>query len=375
MNRYTNLLADGMKERGHQIEIWKPKSVFNRLAKNAFLKKWAGYVDQYLLFPLVVKNRLATNAQHTLFVLTDHALGPWLPLVKNKPHVIHCHDFLAQKSALRQIPENVTSWTGIRYQQYIRSGYTKGKNFISVSHKTRQDLHEFINVNQSNSTVVYNGINKLFKPIDKAEARAKLSLELGVNLVNGYLLHIGGNQWYKNRQGVVEIYNAFRCQSASNLPLLLIGEPSSENLKKVLADSKFINDIYILSERDDEFIRLGYSGASLFLFPSLAEGFGWPIIEAMACGCPVLTTNEAPMTEVAGSAAYFISRRPNNPLKVTSWASNAATVANHIVNLPEFNLYAIIKLGFKNAARFNSDQKLNEIESIYNSILQNHKKQ
>ena len=372
MKRYTNLLANGMKERGHHIEIWKPSSVFNRVAKFSYLKKWAGYIDQYLLFPMVIKYKISAATEDTLFVLTDHALGPWLPLVKNKPHVIHCHDFLAQKSALHQIPENVTSWTGIRYQEYIKSGYTKGKNFISVSHKTRQDLHQFIDANKTYSKVVYNGINRLFVPLNKTEARAKLSSVVGIDLKNGYFMHVGGNQWYKNRQGVVEIYDAFRSQSTLNLPLLLIGASPSPNLKKAVVNSTYANDIYLLSDRDDAFIQLCYSGASLFLFPSLAEGFGWPIIEAMACGCPVLTTNEAPMTEVAGSAAYYISRRPNNPPQVANWASTAATVASHIINLPQMVREDVISMGLKNADRFNSDQRLNEIETIYTRILENH---
>jgi glycosyltransferase involved in cell wall biosynthesis len=81
-------------------------------------------------------------------------------------------------------------------------------------------------------------------------------------------------------------------------------------LTKSLESSPYKADIHWLSGIDDEHVAHAYSGAAVFLFPSLGEGFGWPIAEAMASGCPVVTTDEAPMTEVAGEAGFLIPRRP-----------------------------------------------------------------
>jgi hypothetical protein len=137
MPRFAMMLEKGMKARGHHVSTWAPEPKFFRLPVPGKLKKWMGYIDQYFVFPLQVKSRIRKEKGNTLYVFTDNALGPWVPLVAKLPHVIHCHDFLAQRSALGEIPENISSWTGKKYQQFIRQGYSKGENFISVSLKTR----------------------------------------------------------------------------------------------------------------------------------------------------------------------------------------------------------------------------------------------
>src|SRR5437763_1072894 len=100
MPRFATMLSDGMKQRGHTVELLTPSPRFYRLPVPAYIKKWFGYIDQYILFPRAVKKRLKKMHQECLFIFTDQALGPWIPLVKDRPHVIHCHDFLAQRSAL-----------------------------------------------------------------------------------------------------------------------------------------------------------------------------------------------------------------------------------------------------------------------------------
>src|SRR5690606_10771219 len=177
------------------------------------LKKWMGYVDQYIIFPNQIRKRLDSCAPDTLFVFTDHALGPWVPLVADRPHVIHCHDFLAQRSALGEVQENPTSWTGRRYQEFIRWGYSKGRNFISVSKKTKVDLHRFLPFIPSISEMVYNGLNQSFLPLDSDRARSYFGKKIGIDLKEGFFLHVGGNDWYKNRIGVMEIYNFWRSRS------------------------------------------------------------------------------------------------------------------------------------------------------------------
>src|SRR6478609_376106 len=108
MPRYANMIEKGMTDRGHSVEIWTASPFFFKLPAPSSLKKWMGYIDQFLLFPIQVKSKLKKNTPNTLYVFSDHALGPWIPLVSKKLHVIHCHDFLAQQSALGQISENST---------------------------------------------------------------------------------------------------------------------------------------------------------------------------------------------------------------------------------------------------------------------------
>jgi glycosyltransferase involved in cell wall biosynthesis len=365
MPRFASMLANGMQQRGHQIEVWTPEAYFYKLSAPKSFKKWLGYLDQFMVFPGHVRKRIKSYPGQTLFVFTDHALGPWVPLVANRPHVIHCHDFLAQQSAFGKIKENPTGFTGRLYQKFIRKGYLKGKNFVSVSNKTQQDLQELLTKKPQLSDVVYNGLNRDFKPLEIDKARKKFGEAIGVDLSRGYILHIGGNQWYKNREGVIEIYESWRMLGNGKLPLLLIGKEPTAVLKEKQQNSDFANEIFFLTDINDEQTLLAYAGATLLLFPSLAEGFGWPIAEAMASGCPVVTTNEAPMTEVAGDAGFLIEKRDRQNDSLNSWADESALVVERVINLSSVERQIVIESGIKNARRFQTETMLNSIDEIY----------
>lgn len=369
MRRYTYMLEEGMKARGHKTVVLQPLPFFTRLGGASSLKKWLGYIDQFLIFPFQARKRIRKLHGETIFVLTDHALGPWIPLVKNKPHVIHCHDFLAQKSALGEIPENKTKFSGRLYQAFIRNGYTQAKNFISVSKQTREDLHKFLSDVPTISEVVYNGLDPTFTSYDPIAARKLVEKKIGIDLSAGYLLHVGGNQWYKNRSGLIDIYNAFQNKHKLKLPLLLVGAPPTESLKEKQELSPHRDQIYFLSHLEDKVIHLAYAGASMFLFPSLAEGFGWPIAEAMASGCPVITTNEPPMTEVAGANAFFLNRKKYSENGSTDWAEEGARVLQKALELTPGERKQIIENGLQNIARFNQANALDKIEEIYSRII------
>jgi glycosyltransferase involved in cell wall biosynthesis len=369
--RFTQMLVEGMERRGHTTEVWKPMPYFLRLSTSKKTQKWLGYLDQYLVFPNQFRKRLKTCPADTLFVFADQAQGPWVPSVTHRHHVIHCHDFMAQHSALGRIPENPATRTGQQYQKLIRRGYSQGSNFISVSEKTRKDLEQLLPKTPKISEMVYNGLNKLFKPYDAVAAKHELAKKVGLDLKPGYLLHVGGNQWYKNRLGVIEIYDAWRSISDQTLPLLLIGPALSPDLVEVVEQSKYKSDIHVFEGLDDKFVHLAYAGATVFLFPSLAEGFGWPIAEAMASGCLVITTNEDPMTEVAGDAGFLVRRRPHQPISsVASWAAEVAVDVEKIVKMNDHERNIAIAAGLNNALRFNIDSALDRIESIYMNVHQ-----
>jgi len=366
MPRYTKMLADGMSKRGHEVEVYSPGAFFFNLPVPTPIKKWLGYIDQLYIFPKIVKKRIKNNYD-TLYVFTDHALSMWVPIVKHLPHIIICHDFLAQRSALGDIPQNPTSWTGRKYQQLIRKGYAQGVNFISVSKKTQQDLHKFLGYTPKISEVVYNGLNKDFVPINTKIARQVLEKKTNVDTSNGYILHVGGNNWYKNRVGVVKIYNTWRFLFKNTVPLFLVGELPDIELQEEINKSPFKANIYLLNDIGDDDINAAYSGATVLLFPSYAEGFGWPVAEAMASGCIVITTNDTPMTEVGGDAAIYIPVQPLTD-KTNKWETEAAVTLNRVVNLPDEERFKILKNGFENSERFNAKKALNILEKIFSNI-------
>jgi glycosyltransferase involved in cell wall biosynthesis len=370
MPRYANMLLGGMIERGYEVEVWSPKSRFYKLALTHSLKKWLGYVDQYMVFPIEVKLKLRHSAKDTLFVFADQALGPWVPLVKNRKHIVHCHDFLALKSALDLIPENPTSFTGKLYQNYIRKGFSKGKHFISISKKTQQDLHELHQGKIISSAVCYNGLNRPFQTLSPIESRSLLESKLNIELNNGYVMHIGGNQFYKNRKGVIEIYETWRSINNLKIPLILIGSEPSDELSDLRHKSLFKEDIHFITNLSDDYINSAYSGAICLLFPSLDEGFGWPIVEAMASGCPVITTNRSPMNEVGGEAAFYIDKKTNSVMDLKKWKEESATILEKVIALNDIQRAGVIENSLTQSQKFTAEFSLNAIENIYKKISQ-----
>jgi glycosyltransferase involved in cell wall biosynthesis len=367
MPRFTKMLADGMSARGHEVEVYSPGDFFFNIPAPVSIKKWLGYIDQLFIFPAIVKKRIKNNSD-TLYVFTDHALSMWVPIVKHLPHIIICHDFLAQRSAIGEIPQNTTSWTGRKYQQLIRNGYTQGRNFISVSKKTQQDLHSFLGYVPKISEVVYNGLNNNFGLIEPKIAREILAKKTNADIKNGYILHVGGNYWYKNKIGVVKIYDAWRSAFKNSVPLVLVGEQPDIEMQQEINKSSYKADIYFLDNITDELINAVYSGALTLIFPSYAEGFGWPIAEAMASGCIVVTTNEAPMTEVGGDAAIYIPAQPWAD-KTNKWETEAAKTLNRVITLPDEERFRILNIGFENSKRFNTKKALDALEKIFSNIF------
>jgi glycosyltransferase involved in cell wall biosynthesis len=370
MPRFANMIKSGMERRGYEVELLSPKLLFFKMPFPKQWKKYLGYLDQYIVFPWQVSNKIKTYSEDTLFVFADQALGPWVPLVVDRPHVIHCHDFLAQMSALGEVVENSTGRTGKIYQRYIRNGYLKGENFICISKKTQKDLFRFLENKSIYSQVIYNGLNQEFSPRNVMACREAISSALSDDVTStGYLLHVGGNQWYKNRIGVIKIYNEWRRKYNKSVPLILIGAMPDVNLSNEYKRSAYNTDIHLLSGKNDEFLKAAYAGASALLFPSLAEGFGWPIAEAMASGCPVLTTDLEPMTEVGGNAAYYIKKKPHGTEKVELWAQQSAEQLDKLLTLSGESREALIRESLLNAKRFSTEESLDQIEMFYKAVL------
>lgn len=373
MPRFAKMIEKGMLQKGHEVTIWSPKAFFFKLAFNKpLLEKWMGYLDQYVVFPIIVKLRLFSYSKDTLFVFADNALGPWVPLVSKRYHVIHCHDFLAQQSAFGLLPENKIGITGKYYQKFIRWGYSKAENFISISMKTQMDLHSFLTKPPKISKVVYNGLNQNFEVAkSKIELRELLTNKHGIDLSKGYILHVGGNAFYKNKIGVLEIYDQWAKDFNANVPLILVGEPPSEVLNSFKEKSIVSKSIYFITNIDDFQLQQFYQGASVMVFPSLYEGFGWPIVEAMASGSLVITTEEDPMKEVAGDAGFYIPKKIFDAEEIVKWKSIAAKELEKVIQLtPEQNKVAIQK-SILRSKKFSAQDFMNSIEEVYQQILLN----
>src|SRR3990167_6764547 len=321
MPRFARMIGGAMQAKGYEVAYWAPQAWVHALFDNTRLAKWAGYVDQYLLFPLQVKARLLRHRQGTLFVFCDQALGPWVPLVKHLPHVVHAHDLLALRSALGQIPQNPTSSTG--------------RHFISVSKRTQSDLVEHGQVQAQTSCVVYNGLNYPYKPVPRARAFQKLSMAGLPATDDSMILHVGGGQWYKNTAGVIHLYARYAARHENPPPLWMISpHPSNSEVLDALKQVPAQGCVLFYQGIDNAALEAAYSVARAFLFPSLAEGFGWPIVEAQACGCPVITTDDSPMNEIAGPlASYLPMLKPGDD--ISAWAERGADTLEAVLQVDE----------------------------------------
>jgi glycosyltransferase involved in cell wall biosynthesis len=369
MPRFARMLRSGYEARGHEVAMWSPTAKIRRLFTAGKRAKWAGYIDQYLLFPLYVRKALKTTSTETLFVFCDQALGPWIPLVKARPHVVHVHDLLALRSALGDIEENPTSFTGRVYQRYIRRGFRQALHFISASKKTRDDLQRFGGVkNPLTSDVVYNGLNFPYEPMSQEKAIEVLR-DAGYPVpAEGILMHVGGNQWYKNLAGVMSIYGRYAEQEIDPLPLWCVS-PAPTGAAKVLLSRVARNGrVLFLQQLTNHALQAAYSCARAFLFPSLAEGFGWPLVEAQACGCPVVTTDEPPMSEVAGDAAFYLPRlRYGEDIDI--WGAHGAAVLKDVLSESPENRMRRSERGRVWAKTFQADRSIDAYLAIYHKIL------
>ena len=124
---------------------------------------------------------------------------------------------------------------------------------------------------------------------------------------------------------------------------------------------------------DNSVLQAAYSLSRAFLFPSLAEGFGWPIVEALACGCPVITTNEPPMNEVGGTVARYLPRLRAED-DVQAWAKNGAAVLVELLSLDEADRAALAAQGIAWAKSFDADAAIEGYLRVYRQVIERESK-
>ena len=352
MLRYADLLRRGLEQHGHGIEVIHPPALLGRLVsrRNA-LFKWLGYVDKFVLFPPLLRSR---SSKVDLVHICDHSNSSYLRWIRATPSLITVHDVLAIRSALGHFAQNPTGRTGQWLQRWILNGLKTARYAVSVSWKTKQDL-DALTGSKASITVIHHGLNWDYSPASPVEVE-EVRAACGLTRQDEYLLHVGGNQWYKNRLGVLRIaLELKRHERFRRVKLVMAGKPWPLEMRAFCRENRFDDAIEFIAP-DNQQIRALYSGALALLFPSLEEGFGWPILEAQACGCLVITSDRPPMTEVAGQGAIFID------------PENALTAAQSIAD--NFARCEIVKqAGCNNLKRFAIDEMMKRYQDVYASVV------
>ena len=368
MRTYAEALASGLAARGHKVRALTAPVLFGGLFPLRHpLAKWLGYLDQFLIFPPLLWLQAWRLPAGSLCVLADQALGPWYPWLAGRPHLVHCHDLLALEAALGQQPFHQLGRSGRAYQRWICSGFRKARCFLSVSAATQAALEPHLATPPLFSAVLFNPLSTRFVPLPPSLAEAAVSTALPQLGSQSFLFHIGRN-WYKNRLGVLEIWEQLRSLGVP-MELVLVGAPSQAMRAWMQARPQLSCHLHVLEGPSDALVNALYNRAAALLFPSHAEGFGWPILEALACGCPVITTGVAPMTEVGGAAATYIPPAPPPPASLDHWAAEAALVLQQVLQRTPTEQSQARQLGLAQAARFNSEAWLQQLEAHYQYAL------
>lgn len=350
MVRYAAFLQRELQRAGHDVSLIAPKLVLRVImpARNR-LGKWLGYIDKFLIFRfLSLRHIKDADVVH----ICDHGNSIYLPWIPKIPKVITCHDALAIRSTLAHYPQNATGRSGRLLQAWILRSLHRADHIVYVSEKTRFDFEQLLGLNV-NADVIHHALNWPFSVADQPQIDRTLRKH-GLRQ-NGYLLHVGGNDWNKNRIGVLRMFHCLQKQGDfQNLQLVMAGKMFTEQMRAFCRENALRNVIELHAVSDEE-LRTLYTGAFALLFPSLEEGFGWPILEAQACGCPVITSDRAPMNEVAGQGAKFVD--PENPESIVQAMRACATERNEI-----------IAAGFRNLARFAVEDVIHRYEAVYQSL-------
>jgi glycosyltransferase involved in cell wall biosynthesis len=358
MLRFAEMQRTELQKLGVAVELIRPRPFFGLLKRSANgLGKWLGYLDKFLIFPIELKRAIRNAGNNTVVHICDHSNAFYTRHLQKIPHLVTCNDLLAIRSALGEFPQNPTRWTGRRLQLWILQGLRAARRITCISEATRRDLLRLLPEKESDCDVTFMGLNYSYSPMPLDESLEKTRAFIGTS--EPFILHVGGNQWYKNRLGVLEIFTAL--DAAEPAPKLVMVGPAFDSVMREFLQShpQVAARVISVCDADNETLRAFYCCAELLLFPSIEEGFGWPIIEAQACGCRVVTTNKPPMTEAGGTAAFYISE---------SSATAAAAEVGRVLAQNETERAAAVARGLENAARFSAEKMAQRYVEIYRRL-------
>jgi glycosyltransferase involved in cell wall biosynthesis len=227
-----------------------------------------------------------------------------------------------------------------RLNPMMERGIRKATRILCVSEHARQQTQEMFRLDGRRLSVVYHGVSGCFGTVSPEMGR-QAALALGISAP--YLLFAGKIQAGKNIERLVEAYRLFVSRSGSQAALVLAGRPVDAALARKLSTADASpGRIVQTGYADTATLAALYAGAEALVFPSLFESFGLPILEAMASGTPVITSNIAAMPEIAGGAALLV-----DPLS----AEGIAAALIRLQESPELK-QELIRRGLERARQF-----------------------
>jgi len=270
-----------------------------------------------------------------------HASSFDLDKPKNSRLVLTIHDVIT-----KTYPQGHTKETIESVDRQLKN-ILKQVDAIAVdSRNTKSDLLKWYDVNEAIVEVVYPGVNNWFYPEDCKDGK--------------YLLFVGTIEPRKNISGLVKAFEELKKEQKIEHKLIIVGMKGwmYNDVLNETASSEFKDDIILKDYISNENLRPWYNHATAFIFPSFYEGFGFPIVEAFACGVPVVTSNTSSCGEIADDAALLID--PNEPAEI-------AEATMRIIKDSELTK-DLRKKGIEQAKKFTWDKTATDILGIFDKV-------
>jgi glycosyltransferase involved in cell wall biosynthesis len=313
IGRYARGLVQGLSELPPPTDFELAGiTADQRVRKLTVVNDLFGYVTNPVALPvrksLERRNRLVTfsaprvaRQTHSLLHLTD---PDGFPLTKPEGHCMTCHDLIPlilHREYLGRVP-----WAR-PYRAFIeKRRYQRARRVLAVSHATKRDLCEQLDLPDDRVDVVWHGVDHhIFHPGKAAHETEAVQRWLGST--RPYVLYVGAGDPRKDLDTLITAFA--RSRLASDALLVIVGQLRVPRIKalKALARRVGVSDqVKLTGYAEEALIPALYRGASVHVFASRYEGFGFPVVEALACGAPTITSPNSSLDEVAGDAALIV---------------------------------------------------------------------
>jgi glycosyltransferase involved in cell wall biosynthesis len=279
------------------------------------------------------------------------------------PRIVTCHDVINIAH-----PKEYSTWRdgGSAGRRFLDSRrYSRADHIVAVSRTTADDLVRLLSIPEDNITVVPNGIDhRRFSPAPQ-QGDDEVLAQLGLG-DRPYLLFVGGADWRKNAAGMVDVVAALhRRRCARDLVLAWAGRIDARELprlKQLVASSGVVDRVRLLGWLPDAAIAALLRGARALLFLSRAEGFGYPVVEAMASGCPVVAGRTRAAVEIAADAALIVDLD-----RADAIAEAAAALLRNDVERRR-----IVELGLARSQSFDVARMADGTLDVYRRVIELH---
>jgi glycosyltransferase involved in cell wall biosynthesis len=368
MQRFANMLDEGLRARGHEVRLLRPEvkvgrgvltapssaDVQPRRAEDSApylaISKWLAYIDKFLLFPLAL--RRAVNWADVVQI-SDHSNAMYAAHLRGKPHVVTCHDLLAVRGAFGENTDCPATATGKILQRWILRSLRRSQKIACVSSATRADLCRLAGDKMgARSCVVPLGVPSTMGPGTSSNVQLA---DLGLRPTRRFLLNVGSNLSRKNRDGALRIFK--RVSEHLDCDLVFAGEALSPELQQLKSEIGLNGNVIEVPQPSDATLEALYRHAFALLYPTKFEGFGWPAIEAQACGCPVVSSQSTSIPEVMGDSAFL--RMPDDE----------EGFATDILRLTDSTAREqLVQRGFENVKRFTPERMVNDYIQLYEEV-------